>query len=79
MRYMLFAWKKGEPNGGIEDRIAHDDTLTGLFDGLREHGLDEYDWHVYDLFECMVIYLPNAGTKEILNWAAWKERTQNES
>ena len=73
MRYMLFSWKKGEPNGGMEDRIAHDDTLTGLFDGLQEHGLDEYDWHVYDLFERMVIYLPNDGTKEILNWAAWKD------
>ena len=73
MRYMLFARKKGEPNGGMEDRIANDDTLTGLFDDLQEHGLDEYDWHVYDLVERMVIYMPNAGTKEILNWAKCKD------
>ena len=78
MRYMLFAWEKGKQKGGMDDRIGSARTLMELFSNLKENESINFEWHIYDGKENMMMIMPNAGTKEILNWAAWKDG-QNES
>ena len=47
MRYMLFAWKKGSPKGGMDDHTKDSHTILELFDGANEELFKEYDWHIY--------------------------------
>jgi hypothetical protein len=78
MRYMLFAWEKGNPRGGMDDRVGSAQTLTELFSNLKKNQSIDFEWHVYDSKENMMMIMPSAQSHEILDWAAWKDG-QNES
>ena len=75
---MLFAWEKGKPKGGMNDRIVSAQTLIELFSDLKNNQSINFEWHVYDNKENMMMIMPNAESKDILDWAAWKDG-KNES